>query len=222
MSGKNYHHGDLREALLAAGEKVLSERGYGGFTLRECARRAGVSHAAPKHHFGDARTLLAAIAARGFEQLTLKLKKELASARDLDSEMIATTRAYVGFATSHPEHFRLMFRSDLVHEEDVLLAQAAANTYTALTNVILRQRGEQEVSAQDLNKQLKARSLVKDILIGWSQIHGLATLALEQHLRMVPEEDMDAIMAENAVRIGHIMRGKTSETGIKSGGVVDD
>lgn len=64
-----YHHGALRDALLAAAESVLNESGLEGFTLRECARRAGVSHGAPAHHFGDARGLLSAFAAQSFDQL---------------------------------------------------------------------------------------------------------------------------------------------------------
>ena len=68
-SKATYHHGDLKEALLTAAEAVLRDRGLQGFTLRECARRAGVSHAAPKHHFGDVRGVLTEIAARGFAQL---------------------------------------------------------------------------------------------------------------------------------------------------------
>lgn len=208
MDEKQYHHGDLREALLTAGEQVLQERGFTGFTLRECARRAGVSHAAPKHHFGDSRHLLAAIAARGFGQLTERLAEKLDSARTLDDEMIATTRAYVGFAADSPEHFRLMFRSDLLHEEDEALKAAAAETYTMLTNVILRQRGEAQISLVDLDAELKSRDLVKDILVGWAQIHGLASLMLEGHLSMVPEGELDALIAENAVRVGVLLRGE--------------
>lgn len=208
MDNDNYHHGDLRESLLTAGEAVLRERGYTGFTLRECARRAGVSHAAPKHHFSDSRHLLAAIAARGFEQLTERLEGELASARTLDEEMIATTRAYVSFAADSPEHFRLMFRSDLLHEENESLATAASGTYTVLTNVILRQRGEAQITREALDTRLKTRDLVKDILVGWAQIHGLASLMLEGHLGMVPEGELEALIGENAVRIGGLLRGE--------------
>ena len=64
-----YHHGQLREALVASGRTLLAERGIRGFTLRECARRAGVSHGAPAHHFGDAAGMLTAYAAQGFARI---------------------------------------------------------------------------------------------------------------------------------------------------------
>src|SRR5262249_1737551 len=112
---QTYHHGDLKEALVAAGEAVLADRGLQGFTLRECARRAGVSHAAPKHHFGDVRGLLTEIAARGFTHLTRRLRTKLrAAGADLDAQFMATSEAYLGFAEAYPEHFRIMFRSDLI------------------------------------------------------------------------------------------------------------
>ena len=112
---QTYHHGALKEGLVAAGEAVLADRGLQGFTLRECARRAGVSHAAPKHHFGDVRGLLTEIAARGFAQLTRRLRSKIRTAGDdLDAQFIATVDAYLGFAEAYPEHFRIMFRSDLV------------------------------------------------------------------------------------------------------------
>src|SRR5262245_53652338 len=141
-----YHHGDLKEALLTAAEAVLDEHGLQGFTLRECARRAGVSHAAPKHHFGDVRGILTEIAARGFRQLNKRLRSKLrAAGADLDAQFAATADAYVGFAEAHPEHFRIMFRSDLVDVCSSDLIDAARETFTELTNVIRRQRGEPDI-----------------------------------------------------------------------------
>src|SRR5271163_3422463 len=70
-----YHHGDLRSALVAAGRELLAERGLNGFTLRECARKAGVSHAAPAHHFPTIGDLLSEIAATGFEELTSSMQR---------------------------------------------------------------------------------------------------------------------------------------------------
>ena len=75
-----YHHGDLARALLDAGDKVLRDHGLQGFTLRECARQAGVSHAAPKHHFGSVKGLLTALAARGFNRLANGLERQMTKA----------------------------------------------------------------------------------------------------------------------------------------------
>lgn len=200
-----YHHGALRQALLAAGDDVLRERGFAGFTLRECARRAGVSHAAPKHHFGDTRTFLTAIAGNGFRRLTARLQAEIGTAGNLDEEFIATTRAYVGFAEENPEHFRLMFRRDLLNDNDTLI-DAVMATYTVLTNVILRQRGEPETDQAELNDRIVAGSLLDDILIGWSHIHGFANLQLENHLKMVPDERFQSLLEATSKRIADTIR----------------
>jgi AcrR family transcriptional regulator len=201
-----YHHGDLKEALLRAGEEVLRDRGLQGFTLRECARRAGVSHAAPKHHFDDVRGLLSEIAARGFRQLTRRLRSKLrAAGDDLDAQFMATAEAYVGFAEAHPEHFRVMFRSDLVDIESQALKAAALETFTELTNVIRRQRGEPEVDTA-LDECMNSAELVNDILIGWCHIHGYAHLRLEGQLPMVPKGMQKETLHTASRRLGRLIR----------------
>lgn len=202
---EKYHHGALREALLKAGDEVLRDRGVGGLTLRECARRAGVSHAAPKHHFGNLQSFLTEIAAGGFRELTAQLRREIGHAKNLDEEFIATTRAYVSFAEQNPEHFRLMFGHDLM-TDDGSLFDAAEETYTELTNVILRQRGEAEIERPELGERLSTGTLIEDILIGWSHIHGFANLQLEHHLKMVPPERFTALLEETSTRVGRMMR----------------
>jgi len=204
---KKYHHGDLREALLAASEDVLRERGLQGFTLRECARRAGVSHAAPKHHFGDVRGVLTAIAARGFRRLTRRLRARMrAAGADLDAQFLATSEAYVGFAEAYPEHFRIMFRSDLVDMKSAPLIDAALETFTELTNVIRRQRGEPEVDSAALDSEISAAPLLHDSLIGWCHVHGLAHLKLEGQLAMVPRSLLEQAMRATGQRLGRMIR----------------
>src|SRR5262245_53180879 len=108
-----YHHGDLRAALVAAAEAILREQGVEAFTLRECARRAGVSHAAPAHHFGDARGLLSACAAAGFERLADSIEKSVVRAgpgADAVARLRAGSLAYIEFALHHRALFQLMFR----------------------------------------------------------------------------------------------------------------
>jgi AcrR family transcriptional regulator len=202
-----YHHGDLKEALLTAAESVLDDSGLHGFTLRECARRAGVSHAAPKHHFGDVRGLLTEVAARGFQQLTRRLKTKLrAAGDDLDAQFVATAEAYVGFAEAHPEHFRIMFRSDLVDMQSPSLMSAALATFTEMTNVIRRQRGEPEIGAESLDACMTSAQLINDILIGWSHIHGYAHLKLEGQLAMIPKAAQKDMLATAARRLARLVR----------------
>ncbi|MCB1692975.1 MAG: TetR/AcrR family transcriptional regulator [Pseudomonadales bacterium] len=201
-----YHHGALREALLEAGDMVLAERGLKDFTLRECARRAGVSHSAPKHHFGDAAGFLTQIAARGFDRLRESLETRLAAARDLDEEFAETTRAYVGFAEANPEHFRIMFRCDLLHDMDETLVRAAQRTFTVLTNVIRRQRGEPEITLEELNGAFSFAALLEDTLIGWCHIHGFAHLKMERQLRIVPDQDFESLLTRTSARVGRMMR----------------
>ncbi len=206
MQKTSYHHGDLKNALLDAADELLQEKGLQGFTLRACARRAGVSHTAPQHHFGDVKGLLSAVAERGFERLVASLRAELRRvAGDLDAEMFATALAYANFAASFPEHFRIMFRSDLVGFGKDLPPPAMVATFTELTNVILRQRGESEVELVGGGVEPPA-AVINDIIIGWSHVHGYAHLRVEGQLRMVPEETHQEHMRMASQRLAQLIR----------------
>lgn len=207
----SYHHGDLRRALLEAADIVLKEQGLQGFTLRACARAAGVSHAAPKHHFGDARGLLTAVAERGFARLVDALVTEIEPVRgDLDAEMIATSSAYIRFAETNPEHFRIMFRTDLTNANPEQPAEPILRTFTELTNIILRQRNEPELGPDEMVLD-KSDALINDIVLGWSYIHGYAHLRLEGGLDMVSEEMHRQQMRVASLRLGHLIRSYSFE-----------
>ena len=110
VSQRPYHHGNLRAALLACAEETLSREGAGELSLRELARRVGVSHAAPRRHFPDKRALLDALAEDGFERLGRDLRKAMdAAGEQFDARLLAFARAYVAFATSHAALLELMF-----------------------------------------------------------------------------------------------------------------
>ena len=204
---RSYHHGDLKEALIEAGEAVLADRGLQGFTLRECARRAGVSHAAPKHHFGDVRGLLTEIAARGFTHLTRRLRTKLrAAGDDLDAQFLATSEAYLGFAEAYPEHFRIMFRSDLIDVYAPNVLAAAHETFKELTNVIHRQHREPEIGPELVDLGLMSPHVVNDIALCWSYVHGLAHLKVEGQLAMIPKAVLKDAMTSAALRLGNLMR----------------
>lgn len=209
-----YHHGDLREALLASADSLLAEEGVQGLTLRACARRAGVSHAAPKHHFADVSVLLSEVAARSFDKLTdaLHAAREQASG-DPEERFVAVFRTYVAFARACPDHFRLMFRWDAMSHDNEALRVAATRTFAEMTTSITVQRGDQDVTAETLQERIQERGLQTDVLLGWSQIHGYAQLLLEgQFDGFADAEGMDAFvertLLENGARISRALRGE--------------
>jgi AcrR family transcriptional regulator len=122
--GDGYHHGDLRAALLKSEEEIIRGSGVEGLTLRACARRAGVSHGAPAHHFGNIAGLLTEFEVEGFDRLTeamgpLKMK-------DADDELQPAGLGYIQFAMRWPEHFRVMWRSELLYEKSPRLQTCRA------------------------------------------------------------------------------------------------
>lgn len=118
MSEHRYHHGDLNHALRRAAAELMAEKGASGFSLREVARRAGVSHAAPAHHFGDATGLRTAVAIDAFEHLTLATQAAFDAHDDPAERLAAVGRAYVEVAVSHPGHCAVAFRTDLVDTDN--------------------------------------------------------------------------------------------------------
>ncbi len=110
---KPHHHGDLRNALIRAGVEILDEKGLEGLTLRACAARAGVSHAAPAHHFDGLSGLLTAVASEGFDTFSdYMLRAREAAPKDPRERLIAICRGYMQFARDHPAMFNLMFSAD--------------------------------------------------------------------------------------------------------------
>lgn len=171
---KPYHHGDLAEALLAAAGELLAEQGPERFSLRECARRAGVSHAAPAHHFGDARGLLTAYAARGFGALTAALRSVAARHTEPGERLQALGEAYVGFALEHAARYQLMFRSGQTEMAEPALREAAGAAWTELAQAVAAARGT--VPARDSSDPHAA--------LAWATVHGLALLLIDG--RMAP------------------------------------
>src|SRR3989344_7034622 len=110
----DYHHGDLKRALMVAASELLEEVGYEGFTLRKCAARAGVSPSAPAHHFKDANGLLNSLAVEGFQSLSSKLRVTfLNSPKDTANPCSAVAVEYLRFAKNNPALYKVMFGSRL-------------------------------------------------------------------------------------------------------------
>ena len=207
-----YHHGDLREALLTAADQLLHEEGLQGLTLRACARRAGVSHAAPKHHFADLSELLSEVAARGFDCLTRVLQEaRVELGDDPDERFIAAARTYVDYARAHPAHFRLMFRSDSLKTCNQALSAARARAFAELADIITLQRGEPDVAPEELGERVMQAGLMEDILLGWSYVHGYAQLLLEGQLAAFAKEEnledfLRRTISATGARLSRLMR----------------
>jgi AcrR family transcriptional regulator len=169
---RTYHHGDLRQELLRVAEEIILERGVDGFTLREAARRLGVSPAAPAHHFGDARGLLTEVAAEGFRELAQELTAaDKSGGSDLTARLHAQGAAYVRFALKRPARFQLMFRHDKHDTANPEFKDVARQAYGVLENAI---RAATRTAADE--------SLTPDgyalLLAHWSIVHGFAHLVL--------------------------------------------
>ena len=166
----SYQHGDLREALIQAGLKLLSERGLAGLSLRAAAQLAGVSHAAPYRHFPDKQRLVAAIAERGFRLLTASMREELAACNSADGleRLLALGVGYVRFATRHPDYLRVIFGGVLRGGNALPELQAAGEeAYGVLRDVVAAglDRGELRGGGPELVS-----------LTCWSLVHGLSAL----------------------------------------------
>lgn len=170
-----YHHGDLRNALLAATDTLLAEAGLEKFTLREVARRAGVSHGAPAHHFGDVSGLLSAYAAEGFAELARAMARRRAAAPSAPfAQLLAVGLAYVDQALAHRARFQLMFRSDCLDPASVPLTTARDEAYAHLVACIARIDPGPDPAAE-LRRRRKTA-------LAWSMVHGFATLMLDNAL----------------------------------------
>jgi AcrR family transcriptional regulator len=162
-----YHHGDLRQAVLAAAVDALTESGPARLSLRDLARRAGVSHAAPAHHFGDKAGLLTAVAAEGYNLLA----DTLTAAQQRTADFLDVGVAYVRFAVDHRAHFEVMFRPDLYHPDDPAVAAARQRAADALYG------GVRSVTATRRGPDIPLAGIA-----AWSLVHGFATLWLNHAL----------------------------------------
>jgi AcrR family transcriptional regulator len=171
-----YHHGDLHEALLQAAERVLERDGLAGLTLRAVAREAGVSHAAPTHHFGDLSGLLSELAAIGFRMFNAAMVEAGNSETLPLMKALARAKAYVAYALAHPGMYGLMFRTERLDMSRPSLHEAANASFAGLAGSIGAQRQEQ-ISQAALSLDQAAA-----IARAWSLVHGFTMLLLDDRL----------------------------------------
>ncbi|WP_439369225.1 TetR/AcrR family transcriptional regulator [Bradyrhizobium sp. PMVTL-01] len=185
-----YHHGALREALLQAAERVLERDGLAGLTLRAVAREAGVSHAAPTHHFGDLTGLVSELAAIGFRQFNAAMVSACDAATTPLARALARPKAYVAYAQAHPGMYGLMFRTERLDYSRPSLHEAAEASFAGLANAIGMMRQEQ-ISGDALTLNQGAA-----IARAWSMVHGFTMLLLDGRLEDILERLPEGTTAE--------------------------
>lgn len=175
MAQDDYHHGNLRQALLDAGEKLLETEGVAGLSMRALARTTGVSHAAPYRHFADKADLLAALAARGFARLAKTLVAVAAAhGDDPQREYLVACRRYMELGMDAPAMYRLMFGQQQPGVGDQPeLAQAGQAAYEALLGAMARGRAAGTLG--EVDDEAKATAV-------WSMVHGVTELAISGRL----------------------------------------
>lgn len=166
---RSYHHGNLKQALLEASLDLIRAVGPDAFTLREVARRAGVSHNAPYRHFRDKEALLAALATEGFDRLTASMTKTAAAASGAVERLRASGRGYVEFAIRHPQHFAVMFEIPWRFASYPETQAAGARAFGTLVRY---------VEACQVEHALPAGDAMPFALLAWSMVHGVAKLAI--------------------------------------------
>jgi AcrR family transcriptional regulator len=198
---RGYHHGDLREALVTAGRKLVEEKGIRGFTLRECARRAEVSHAAPAHHFASMDDLLAELVRRGFAELAVAMTTEAERVSDDEpaSRLVGLGVGYMAFAAANPTLFQLMFSREANHIEPREGDEGPENVRRLLEGVLDEVIAD---GADDIRQQAAD--------LAWSTMHGFITLVLDGEIgrrdssRALKARGLAAlaVMAETVTRLG--------------------
>lgn len=192
MARGTYHHGDLRRALLGAARRLIERTGPGGASLRAIAREAGVSAAAPYHHFDHRDAILAALAAEGFEELGEAMRRSAGRAAEGQLQRLqAAGVAYVRYAVNNPELFRLMF-SGLLGDRGAYpeLQHRAAAAFGVLQHLLGRPAGPPPGAVEP-----------PVALTAWSTVHGLATLLIDGRLGERPSERRAARVARQVTEV---------------------
>lgn len=186
-----YHHGALRDALLEAAERVLERDGLAGLTLRAVAREAGVSHAAPTHHFGDLTGLVSELAAIGFRQFNAVMAAACGGGDlSLNERAMARAKAYVAYAQAHPGMYGLMFRSERLDYSRPSLHEAAETSFAGLAGAVAAKR--HETISEDALTLDQAAAIAR----AWSLVHGFTMLLLDGRLKGIVNRLPDGSNAE--------------------------
>ena len=168
----SYHHGNLRAALIKAADEMIAHGGIEEFSLRAAAQRAGVSPAAPAHHFGGAKGLLTEVAILAYERAGRYIDGAGRS-NDIVADVRAVGVAFIKFAVEYPGHFRLMFRNDLVDRSDPRLSAASKEPVIRLGHAVLAYRSNAVPQPGSFEHSA-------EMLCGIAALHGLANMVIEE------------------------------------------
>ena len=181
---KKYHHGNLKAALFEAGLEILAESGLSGLSLRNCADRAGVSHTAPKNHFGNITGLLTALAACGYEMLFGFMQRDLSADAKRAERRNAALIGYVKFAADHPALFELMFSKRKINGDDPVLKAPIGACLTILQDI-------SKGLVWDKSDLQDADQRAQTVL--WSMVHGYAQLVASGTLKAETMNGLDVL-----------------------------
>jgi AcrR family transcriptional regulator len=163
----SYHHGDLRAAVVRRALEVIAAEGPDAFTLRSLAMDLGVSHTAPRHHFGDRRGVLTAIATAGFAELA----DRLSTVRHSGGSFLDQGVAYVEFALARPAHFQVMFTPTLFDQKDLALLTSRSSAFAEL-----------RIGVDSMSDGPDLEDAAAAVIAAWALVHGIATLGLTGNL----------------------------------------
>jgi AcrR family transcriptional regulator len=205
-------HGEVRRLVLDAAIAIIETDGAESLSMREVARRAGVSHQAPYHYFKDRSGIFAAISEEGFTALAdafKSVRRQETSSGEVAAK--AGLIAYLRFAREHTGHFRVMFRNDIcgvsTHEATGMASEEAFNELL-------------EMVAQTIGASINPTDAMTFALMLWSNAHGLATLVVDGPLsrRLPPEADLEAQLMDVVSLSAHMVALQASEMGLVPAG----
>ena len=195
-SERPYHHGNLRRTIVRAALEILRETQSVEFSLRELARRAGVSHNAPYKHFADKRELLAAVSAAGFETLTKRMAREMASFQNPRQRLFAMLRAYIDHGVENPALYSLMFGGYLSgphYSRPIIELAEAEKTKALIAEAIIAGALGAAIPQTERNE----RKIAGAILACWSLVHGLTLLLADG---LVGPKKKSGVLGETVVQ----------------------
>jgi AcrR family transcriptional regulator len=184
-SKKTYHHGDLRQALIEEAIALVAEQGTSNWSLREVARRIGVSHTAPYRHFTDRDALLAAVAERGFQKMSQFLLASLVKIPTPHSLRLQTIGiAYVQYAIAHPSEYEVMFRYQKNKQQHPTLKEASNQAFAILVDAI---------EAGQKNGEFRHADPKQLALVSWSVVHGLSMLLIDGQIEIPKNSTLETL-----------------------------